>query len=110
VDFKFLKSAERSHRKLKNARNRTGIRQLPRIFLEDSQSESGSPAVGRLVALATTDLVANGVDANANAVVDFMNAKSMIGSMHASPIVSEKFAEQGAGIDIILVWGMSGSN
>ena len=38
----------------------------------------------RLVAPATRYLVANGVDANADAVLDFMNAKSMIGSMPAS--------------------------
>jgi hypothetical protein len=37
-----------------------------------------------LVAHATKHLVANGVDANADAVIDFMHAKSMIGSMHAT--------------------------
>ena len=49
-----------------------------------------SPQSG-LVAHATKHLVAN-VDANADAVVNFMHAKSIIGSMHAT---GEKLADVG---------------
>jgi hypothetical protein len=53
---------------------------------------------------ATKHLVANGVDANADAMIDFMHAKSMIGSMPATAIMRVRNRRnEGASLVLILM-------